>query len=135
MFQSVAFIIISVLLSILAIKFSPGLKGNRLSSTKAFSKNIECLNVGFPAVDFDSTLYNLVLVWETTITSPMSRVYKYILQVSVIDMPMYVHILGFNVYTWQVNKCSINSCYYNFKIRMSAGNDKFMIFDVKLPTI
>ena len=135
MFQSVAFIIISVLLSILAIKFSPGLKGNRLSCTKAFSKNIECLNVGFPAVDFDSTLYNLVLVWETTITSPMSRVYKYILQVTVIDMPMYVHIREFNVYTWQVNKCSINSCYYNFKIRMSAGNDKFMIFEVKLPTI
>ena len=135
MFQSVAFIIISVLLSILAIKFSPGLKGNRLSSTKAFSKNIECLNVGFPAVDFDSTLYNLVLVWETTITSPMSRVYKYILQVTVIDMPMYVRIREFNVYTWQVNKCSIDSCYYNFKIRMSAGNDKFMIFEVKLPTI
>lgn len=135
MFQSVAFIIISVLLSILAIKFSPGLKGNRLSSTKAFSKNIECLNVGFPAVDFDSTLYNLVLVWETTITSPISRVYKYILQVTVIDIPMYVHIQEFNVYTWQVNKCSINSCYYNFKIRMSAGNDKFMIFEVKLPTI
>jgi hypothetical protein len=135
MFQSVAFIIISVLLSILAIKFSPGLNGNRLSSTKAFSKNIECLNVGFPAVDFDSTLYNLVLVWETTITSPMSRVYKYILQVTVIDMPMYVHILEFNVYTWQVNTCSINSCYYNFKIRMSAGNDKFMIIEVKLPTI
>jgi len=135
MFQSVAFIIISVLLSILAIKFSPGLKGNRLSSTKAFSKNIECLNVGFPAVDFDSTLYNLVLVWETTITSPMSRVYKYILQVTVIDMPMYVHILEFNVYTWQVNTCSINSCYYNFKIRMSAGNDKFMTFEVMLPTI
>jgi hypothetical protein len=133
MFQSVAFIIISVLLSILAIKFSPGLKGNRLSSTKAFSKNIECLNVGFPAVDFDSTLYNLVLVWETTITSPMSGVYKYILQVTVIDMPMYVQIREFNVYTW--NKCSINSCYYNFKIRMSAGNDKFMIFEVKLPTI
>ena len=111
MYQSVAFIIISVLLSILAIKFSPGLKGNRLSSTKAFSKNIECLNVGFPAVDFDSTLYNLVLVWETTITSPMSRVYKYILQVTVIGMPMYVHIQEFNVYTWQANTCSINSCY------------------------
>jgi hypothetical protein len=46
-------------------------------------------------------LYNLVLVWETTITSLMSRVYKYILQVTVIDMPMYVHIQEFNVYTWQ----------------------------------
>jgi hypothetical protein len=49
--------------SIFTIKLSPGLKGNKLSSTKAFSKNIVCLYVSLPVVvDFDSTLYNLVLV-------------------------------------------------------------------------
>jgi hypothetical protein len=53
---------------------SPCLKGNMLSSTKAFSKNIECLYVGLPILEFDSTLYNLVQVWETTIMVETSRI-------------------------------------------------------------
>ena len=39
--------------------------------------NIECLYVGLPILDFDSTLSNLVLVWETTIAVGMSRIFKY----------------------------------------------------------
>jgi hypothetical protein len=53
---------------------SPGLKRSLLCSTKAFSKNIECLYVGLPILEFDSTLYNLVQVWETTITVETSRI-------------------------------------------------------------
>jgi hypothetical protein len=67
---------------------SPALKGNLLSSTKAFSKNIECLYVGLPILEFDSTLYNLIQVWETTITVETSRTsYGQ-------DMLMYIHIKG-----------------------------------------
>ena len=53
---------------------SLGLKGNLLSSTKAFSMNIECLYVGLPILEFDSILYNLVQVWETTVTVETSRI-------------------------------------------------------------
>jgi hypothetical protein len=43
--------------SIFRIRLSPALNGNKLSSTKAFSKNIECLYVLLPVVvDLDSTL-------------------------------------------------------------------------------
>ncbi len=65
-----------------------------LSSTKAFSKNIECLYVGLPILDFDSTLYNLVLVWETTITVERREYLSLRLQVTVKDMLMYIHIKG-----------------------------------------
>jgi hypothetical protein len=61
----------------LATELLPRLEGNKLSSTKAFSKNIECLYVGLPILDFDSTLYNLFLVWETTITVGTWRIIKY----------------------------------------------------------
>jgi hypothetical protein len=48
---------------------------------------------------------------------------------------MYVHIQELDVYTLQSNTSSINSCYHNFKIRITAGNDIIMIFEVNLPTI
>jgi len=49
----------------------------QVSSKIAFSKNIECLYVGLSVLDYDSTLYNLVLVWETTITVGTSRTLTY----------------------------------------------------------
>ena len=72
--QSVGLALVILLFSILATKMSPGLKRSLLCSTKAFSKNIECLYVGLPILEFDSTLYNLVQVWETTITVETSRI-------------------------------------------------------------
>jgi hypothetical protein len=53
---------------------SPCLEGNLLSSTKAFSKNIECLYMGLSILEFDSTLYNLIQISETTITVETSRI-------------------------------------------------------------
>jgi hypothetical protein len=77
---------------------------------------------------------------ETTITVGTSRVFKYTLQVTVIDMLMYIHINGVMYIPVDIQLALQVSCWYN-KIRKSECKAKKILeerlirtYDLSLPS-